>query len=285
MKIARFLHDGVERTGVVVDDVVYDVDWSVRDLLVLAARGQDLGSITGRVWPVDAVTLLPPLAPGGRVFCVGINYLEHQRESADVFVADVPTEPIIFLKDASAMTGPGAVLSLPKDVSEQFDWEAELGVVIGAPARSVAGDEALAVVAGYTVVNDITARDLQTKHVQWTLGKNNYAATPVGPWIVTRDEIGARPELDVTLRVNDEVKQSGNTRDMTFNVARLISTISAITPLMPGDLIATGTPSGVGFKRSPPEFLHDGDVVEARIEGIGAVVNSVQTGALDVAIC
>ncbi|TYL51725.1 fumarylacetoacetate hydrolase family protein [Nocardioides sp. BGMRC 2183] len=279
MKIARYLHDGVERTGAVLDGQVHEIDWSIRDLLVLASLGRDTDlRPTGRSVPADAVTFLPPIAPGGRVFCIGINYLEHQRESADVFVADVPTEPIVFLKDLSAITGADSVLHLPKDVSQQFDWEAELGVVIGAPARAISEEDALSVVAGYTVVNDITARDLQTKHVQWTLGKNNYAATPVGPWIVTKDEVGERPELDVELTVNGELKQSGNTRDMIFDVARLISTLSAVTPLAPGDVIATGTPSGVGFKRTPPEYLQDGDVVEASIAGIGATRNAVQTG-------
>lgn len=280
MKIARYLSDGADRTGVVEGDVVREIHWSLRDLLVLSATGRatDQLTYTGHEATTDEVTFLPPAVPGGRVFCAGINYLEHQRESADVFVAEVPKEPIVFLKDISTLAGAGAVLPLPKEVSEQFDWEAELGVVIGAPVRNVSAEAALDAVAGFTVVNDITARDLQTKHVQWTLGKNSVGATPIGPWVVTKDELDAEPELDIALLVNDQVKQTGNTRDMIFDVARLISTISAVMPLMPGDVIATGTPSGVGFKRNPPEFLHDGDVVETRIEGIGSLVNPVHTG-------
>ncbi|MDF1605837.1 fumarylacetoacetate hydrolase family protein [Nocardioides sp. YIM 152315] len=282
MKIARYLSNGADRVGVVEGDVVREIHWSLRDLLVLAATGGATENLpyTGHEATVDEVTFLPPAVGGGRVFCAGINYVEHQRESADVFVAEVPQEPILFLKDSSTLAGAGAVLHLPKEVSEQFDWEAELGVVIGAPVRNVSAEAALHAVAGFTVVNDITARDLQTKHVQWTLGKNSVAATPIGPWIVTKDELGAEPELEISLRVNEQVKQTGNTRDMIFNVARLISTISAVMPLMPGDVIATGTPSGVGFKRNPPEFLHDGDVVETRIEGIGALINPVHTGLI-----
>ncbi|MEV7648202.1 fumarylacetoacetate hydrolase family protein [Arthrobacter sp. NPDC089319] len=280
MKIARYLSDGADRTGVVEGDVIREIHWSLRDLLVLAATGHEGHNppYTGHETTVNEVTFLPPAIAGNRVFCAGINYVAHQRESADVFVAQIPEEPILFLKDFSTLAGAGAVLHLPKGVSEQFDWEAELGVVIGAPVRNVSVEAALNAVAGYTVVNDITARDLQTKHVQWTLGKNSVAATPIGPWIVTKDELGGEPELEISLSVNNELKQTGNTRDMLFSVARLISTISAVMPLMPGDVIATGTPSGVGFKRNPPEFLHDGDIVETRIEGIGALTNSVQTG-------
>lgn len=280
MKIARYLFNGADRTGVVEGDVIREIHWSLRDVLVLAAKGheEDIKSFTGHETTVDEVTLLPPALTGSRVFCAGINYLEHQRESADVFVAQVPEEPIVFLKDVSTLAGANAALHLPKEVSEQFDWEAELGVVIGAPTRSVSVQGALGAVAGFTVVNDITARDLQTKHVQWTLGKNSVAATPVGPWIVSKHELGGEPELDVSLRVNDQLMQTGNTRDMIFNVARLISTISAVMPLMPGDIIATGTPSGVGFRRNPPEFLNDGDIIETRIAGIGALVNTIQTG-------
>nr|QKY82453.1 Putative 3-formylpyruvate hydrolase [Arthrobacter sp. IN13] len=279
MKIARYLSDGADRTGVVEGDVIREIHWSLRDLLVLAARGHEGGNqpFTGHETTVDEVTFLPPAVAGSRVFCAGINYLEHQRESADVFVAQIPEEPIVFLKDISALAGARAFLHLPKEVSEQFDWEAELGVVIGAPVRNESVAASLDAVAGFTVVNDVTVRDLQTKHVQWTLGKNSVAATPIGPWIVTKDELGCEPELEISLRINDQLKQTGNTRDMIFNVARLISTISTVMPLMPGDIIATGTPSGVGFKRSPPEFLHDGDIIETRIAGIGALMNTIQT--------
>jgi acylpyruvate hydrolase len=279
MKIARYLHDGFERVGIIHGDVICEVDYSLRDLLVAAALGVQEADIavSGTTLAIDNVTMLAPVVPGGRIFCVGINYLEHKRESADVFVADVPSEPIVFLKDISAITGPFAQLRLPKNVSEQFDWEVELAVVIGAPSREVSTSEAASAIAGYTVVNDVTARDLQTKHVQWTLGKNNVAATPVGPWIVTKDELGDDLDLDITLTVNGETMQSGNTREMLFGVPLLIATISAVTPLLPGDVIATGTPSGVGFKRTPPRFLQDGDTVECTIERLGVQRNTVTT--------
>lgn len=279
MELLRYLVNGTERCGVADGDSVRELDWSLRDTLVLAAAdsGNEFqGSSVVR--SRDEITLLPPLVPGGRIICIGINYVEHQKESADVFVADIPTHPIVFLKDASAMTTSTAELHLPSSVSCQFDWEVELGVVIGAPARATKAADAWDAVAGYTVVNDITARDLQGRHVQWTLGKNSEAATPIGPGIVTKGQVGTAPDLELTSRVNGEVKQQGRTSELIFDIPSLIETVSAVTPLLPGDVIATGTPSGVGFKRTPPEFLRDGDVVEAMIESVGTLRNRVRTG-------
>jgi 2-keto-4-pentenoate hydratase/2-oxohepta-3-ene-1,7-dioic acid hydratase in catechol pathway len=280
MEILRYLANGAERCGIVEGNLVHELDWSLRDALVLAAseREEGLAGSATIIRDREGLTMLPPLVPGGRIICIGINYLEHQRESADVFVADVPKHPIVFLKDASAMTTANAELHLPSSVSCEFDWEVELGVVIGAPARAIKADDAWSVVAGYTVVNDITARDLQGLHVQWTLGKNSEAATPIGPGIVTKGQVGTDPDLAITSRVNNEIKQRARTSELIFDIPSLIETVSAVTPLLPGDVIATGTPSGVGFKRTPPEFLRDGDVVEATIESIGSLVNTVRTG-------
>lgn len=279
MHLLRYLVNGLERCGITDGDTVHELDWSLRDVLVLAAAGceHELQSGSSVVRSLTDVTVLPPIATGGRIFCIGINYVEHQKESADVFVADIPAHPIVFLKDGSAMTTATADLPLPAAVSTEFDWEVELGVVIGAPARAVKATDAWESVAGYTIVNDVTARDLQGLHVQWTLGKNSEAATPIGPGIVTKGAIGTEPDLDITLRVNGELKQSARTSDLIFDIPSLIETVSAVTPLLPGDVIATGTPSGVGFKRTPPEFLRDGDVVEASIASIGTLRNRVVT--------
>jgi len=153
----------------------------------------------------------------------------------------------------------------------------ELAVVIGAPARAVAPEAAGAVIAGYTVANDVTARDLQVRHVQWTLGKNIPASTPIGPGVVPWDEVGTTPDLRITLDVNGIRKQDARTSELLFGIPALIAEVSAATTLHPGDVIVTGTPSGVGFKRNPPEFLRDGDVVEACVEGIGTLTNRIRT--------
>ena len=279
VRIARLISNGRTMAGVVNDSTVDEVDVTLRELLVLAAAGREVNpgqAVRERGHQLDDVTLASPLVPdAGRVFCVGINYLAHQQESADAFVADVPTKPIIFLKNPSAMASPHADLHLWASVSTSFDWEVELGVVIGASGYRVQRDQAWDLVAGYTVVNDITARDLQQEHVQWCLGKNVEHATPVGPWVVSRNEIGTDPDLELTLRVNGEVKQRGRTSSLIFDIPTLIETISRVTTLHPGDLIATGTPAGGGFKRTPPEFLRHGDVVETTVEGIGTLCNRV----------
>lgn len=283
MQLVQFVHQGSTRCGFIDGDgddaTVVGLDWSLRDALILLAAGQAeriTDARTARLRRSDVV-LLPPVLPSTRVFCIGINYLEHQEESKDVFIANVPDAPVVFLKDLSSVTGPFEELVLPQSLSTAFDWEAELGVVIGAPARNVSEKEAWDAVAGYTVVNDISVRDRQLRHVQWTLGKNAPASTPIGPGVVARDVVGVDPDIEVTCRVNGEVKQHAFTRDLIFDIPRLIAEISEVTPLLPGDVIATGTPAGVGFKRNPPEYLRDGDVVEVEIAGVGVVTNHVRT--------
>ena len=279
MQLVQYLHQGTTRCGYLDGPDVVAVDWSLRDALVLLAAGQAdriCAAHAGRVRRADVV-LLAPVLPSSRVFCIGINYLEHQKESEDVFLAKVPEAPVVFLKDLSTITGPDEVLVLPQSLSTEFDWEAELGVVIGAPARGVSEKEAWDVVAGYTVVNDISVRDRQVRHVQWTLGKNAPASTPVGPSIVARDTVGIDPDIELTCRVNGAVKQHAYTRDLIFTIPRLIEEISAVTPLLPGDVIVSGTPAGVGFKRTLPEFLREGDVVEVDIAGVGVLTNTIRT--------
>lgn len=279
MQLVQYVHQGATRCGFVDGDEVVGLDWSLRDALVLLAAGQlkrITAAQTSRITR-DSVVLLPPVHPSSRIFCIGINYLDHQQESKDVFMASVPKAPVVFMKDLSTLAGPYDELDLPESVSVEFDWEAELGVVIGAPARNVSEADSWDVVAGYTVVNDVSVRDRQIRHVQWTLGKNAPASTPVGPGIVDRDTVGINPDIEVTCRVNGVVKQNAFTRDLIFDIPRLISEISQVTPLLPGDVIVSGTAAGVGFKRTPPEFLRDGDVVEVEIAGVGLISNKIRT--------
>jgi 2-keto-4-pentenoate hydratase/2-oxohepta-3-ene-1,7-dioic acid hydratase in catechol pathway len=233
-------------------------------------------------WSLDELEWLVPLQPTSEVFCVGFNYLEHQVEAAEL-MGDVPDHPVIFTKSQRALCGPSGELLLPAEVSTQFDWEVELGVVIGREAFQICEADVEKHVAGYTVVNDVTARDLQTRHSQWFIGKNMYASTPLGPWIVPRTDCAFPPVLPIGLTVNGETKQKGSTADMLFGVARLVAVISSVLPLRPGDVIATGTPSGVGFKRKPPQFLSDGDVVDASIEGVGSLRHTVRTASNTIA--
>ncbi|WP_197378497.1 fumarylacetoacetate hydrolase family protein [Mycolicibacterium mengxianglii] len=279
MQLVQYVHQGATRCGYADGDEIVGIDWTLRDALVLLAAGQSeriSDAHTLRVRRSDVV-VLPPVLPSSRVFCIGINYLDHQEESKDVFIANVPEAPVVFLKDLTSVSGPDDELVLPQSLSVQFDWEAELGVVIGAPARGVSQKAAWDVVAGYTVVNDISVRDRQLRHVQWTLGKNAPASSPIGPGIVARDTIGVDPDIELTSRVNGEVMQHAWTRDLIFDIPRLIEEISAVTPLLPGDIIATGTPAGVGFKRNPPRYLTEGDVVDVEIAGVGLLSNRVRT--------
>ncbi len=279
MQLVQYVHQGATRCGFVDGDEVVGLDWSLRDALVLLAAGRAdriTEAQTGRLKRDDLV-LLPPVTSSSRIFCIGINYLDHQQESKDVFLASVPKAPVVFMKDLSTIAGPYDQLDLPKSLSVEFDWEAELGVVIGAPARNVSEEDSWDVVAGYTVVNDVSVRDRQVRHVQWTLGKNAPASTPVGPGIVDRDTIGINPDIEVTCRVNGVVKQNAFTRDLIFDIPRLISEISQVTPLLPGDIIVSGTAAGVGFKRNPPEFLSEGDTVEVEIAGVGLISNKIRT--------
>ncbi|SNQ45418.1 conserved hypothetical protein [Frankia canadensis] len=275
MKVAIFRYQGAQYTGVVQGDQVHAVAASFDELLAAAAPDP-----LGLTVPLAEVQLLPPVASSCRgVLCVGINYVEHQRESADAFEKTVPTDPIVFFKTPAALAGAYDPLPLDPGISTEFDWEVELGVVIGKAGRGIPRESAGDHVFGYTIVNDITARDAQKRHSQWHLGKNVEGCTPIGPWVVTVDELGYPPVLDLSLTVNGVRKQEANTRDMVFDIADQISIISRYVTLLPGDVLATGTPSGVGFTRRPPEFLRAGDVVETTIEEIGALRNTIAVPA------
>ncbi len=211
------------------------------------------------------------------VMCVALNYSEHARETAEVRQRSVeaPAQPVFFTKATTSICGPYDSIVIDPAVSTEIDWEAELGVVIGKRGKNISEDDASSYIFGYTVINDVSARDLQFRHVQYFKGKSLDGSCPIGPSIVTADEIANPDNLSLRLLVNGQVKQDGNTRDMIFSIPRLIAVLSLGMTLEPGDMIATGTPSGVGFSRKPPEFLKPGDIMETEVEGIGTLRNPV----------
>jgi len=224
--------------------------------------------------PLEGLRLLAPVPRPGKIVCVGLNYRDHAEETGQ----QLPEEPVLFAKFANSVIGPDATIDVPSIVA-QPDWEAELGVVIGDVAEGVGVADALGHVAGYTCCNDVSARDLQFRSSQWLLGKAIDGFLPVGPWIVTPEEVGDPQTLDIRCLVNDEVVQESSTKQMVFDVAELIAFISRTIRLEPGDLIATGTPPGVGMARTPPRWLGDGDRMTVEIERIGALTNTVRVGA------
>ena len=219
-----------------------------------------------------------PIRPQRNIFCVGRNYLEHAKEGARALGRELnlPEVPTFFTKAPTAIAGPGASLHLEARISSQYDFEAELAVVIGARCKDVSEREAMSVVFGYTCFNDVTARDVQRAHLQWFKGKSLDDCAPMGPWIVSADEIGDPHALEIAFRLNGVEKQHSSTSSVIFQIPRLIAELSKGMTLLPGDVIATGTPEGVGFARTPPEFLKDGDVMEVEIAKIGTLQNTVR---------
>jgi 2-keto-4-pentenoate hydratase/2-oxohepta-3-ene-1,7-dioic acid hydratase in catechol pathway len=230
---------------------------------------------------VSDVTLTAPIpTPRRNIFCVGRNYREHAEEfgrsgyDATGGGSHQPDAPVVFTKPPTTVIGPHARIHPHTGVTSELDYEAELGVIIGRGGRGITRDQALDHVWGYTVINDVTARDLQKTHKQWFLGKSLDTFCPMGPWAVTADEIGEGP-LDLECRVNGELRQRASTADLIFDIPTIIETISAGITLQPGDVIATGTPKGVGIGLDPPRFLQPGDVVEIAISRIGTLTNRV----------
>ena len=227
---------------------------------------------------IDAVRWHAPIPrPAKNVMCVGKNYLGHAEEIARASgqALKLAEKPVFFTKAPTTVTGPMDDVPWDRTVTQQVDWEVELAAVIGTGGVNIASNRALAHVFGYTIVNDITARDLQRSHNQFFKGKSLDGFCPMGPVVVTADEFGDPQSKALSLRVNGVEKQRGNTRDMIFTVAALIESLSAGLTLEPGDILSTGTPDGVGFARTPPEFLQDQDVVEAEVEGIGMLRNRI----------
>jgi len=216
------------------------------------------------------VTLKAPIPRPGKIICIGLNYRDHAAESN----MPLPSYPVVFAKYANAVVGPGAAIVLPK-VTEEIDYEAELAFVIGRTAKDVPVSDALDYVAGYLPLNDVSARDYQMRTSQWTMGKTFDTFAPMGPALVTADEVPDPHDLAIKLTVDGEVLQSSNTRELIFNVPQLVAELSAVMTLEPGDLVSTGTPPGVGMARNPKRWLRAGEVVRVEIEGLGVLENPV----------
>jgi 2-keto-4-pentenoate hydratase/2-oxohepta-3-ene-1,7-dioic acid hydratase in catechol pathway len=266
-----------------VDMLLPEFGGDMTDLIArLADPERDLPAVTTWTKLAGQRLLAPIPCPRRNIFCVGKNYHEHAREFAqsgfDTSATKgevAPTAPVVFTKAPSTVVGDGdAVLSFSA-ITEQLDYEAELAVVIGKPGRGITRAAALGHVWGYTIVNDVTARDLQQRHRQWFLGKSMDTFCPMGPWIVTAAELGDPATLGVRCHVNGELRQDANTRDLIFDIPTIIETISRGMTLQPGDIIATGTPAGVGIGFSPPRFLKPGDVMTIAIDGIGTLTNTI----------
>lgn len=269
MKLLRYGPKGQEKPGLL------DTSGTIRDL---SAHVADLSGAVltdlDRLKAIDPATLprvegsprLGPCVGGtGKFICIGLNYADHAAESG----LQVPPEPVIFMKATSAICGPNDPILIPRG-SQKTDWEVELGVVIGKPAKYIGEDQALSHVAGYCVINDVSERAFQTERAgQWTKGKScdNFGQT--GPWLVTPDEVPDPQNLGMWLTVNGETMQNGSTRTMVYGVAHIIAYLSQFFTLHPGDIISTGTPPGVGMGMKPPRYLKAGDVVELGIEGLG----------------
>lgn len=241
----------------------------LRDALM---EGVDLNIAGDAPIELAEATLLSPVAWPQKVLAIGLNYADHAKEGGQ----KPPVAPITFVKTGNSITGPGSPISWREATSTQVDYEAELAVVIGRRATDVTADEALDYVLGYTCCNDVSARDAQFADGQWIRGKSFDTFCPLGPWIVTTDEIPDPQVLGIRCRVNGVTLQDSTTAEMIFGVAELVSYLSRFMTLEPGDVIATGTPDGVGFARTPPIFLDDGDVVEVEIDGIGTLTNPVR---------
>ncbi|HLG63479.1 MAG TPA: fumarylacetoacetate hydrolase family protein [Ktedonosporobacter sp.] len=220
--------------------------------------------------PLDSIELGPPVPDPDKIVCLGLNYADHAAEAKMA----IPEVPVLFAKFRNSLTGPYSSIVLPRN-STAIDYEAELAVVIGRTCKDVAEKDALSHVAGYTIMNDVTARDLQMRTPQWTAGKALDTFAPMGPGIVPAAEIPDPQTLEVITRLNGQERQHSNTAKMIFSVAKAIEFISSIMTLVPGDIIATGTPSGVGFIQHPPIFMHEGDLVEIEIERVGRIANAV----------
>lgn len=271
MKLLRYGETGAEKPGMLdTTGAIRDLSGHIADISGPAlsdAALNELRALDPASLPVveGNPRIGPCVGSIGKFMCIGLNYSDHAAETG----AAIPEHPILFMKATSAVVGPNDRVMMPRG-SETTDWEVELGVVIGTAAKYVAQEDALNHVAGYCIVNDVSERTFQSKLTgQWTKGKSCDTFGPTGPWLVTRDEIADPQNLAMELDVNGQARQRGNTGTMIFSVAQIIAHLSGLFTLHPGDVIATGTPPGVGLGMKPPTFLKDRDVMELRIDGLG----------------
>jgi 2-keto-4-pentenoate hydratase/2-oxohepta-3-ene-1,7-dioic acid hydratase in catechol pathway len=271
MKLLRYGPQGAEKPGLLdADGVIRDLSSVLTDLNGDALSPEALKKLaaldTASLPAVDASTRIGPCVAGvGKFVAIGLNYSDHAAESG----LEVPPEPVVFMKATSSICGPNDNIEIPRG-SEKTDWEVELGVIIGKTAKYVDEADALQHVAGYCVVNDVSERGFQIERSgQWVKGKSADTFGPIGPWLVTRDEVPDPQSLGLWLEVNGERQQDGNTNTMVFGVAFIVSYLSRFMTLHPGDIITTGTPPGVGMGHKPPKYLKSGDVVSLGVQGLG----------------
>jgi len=280
MKLATFTHAGATRIGVVDGDEIVDLSVAApdlpREMIAFFEAGSDAMEAAraavgdgARIALAD-VKLEAPIARPPKFLAVGLNYADHVAESG----MDTPEHPTIFNKQSTCVTGPTDPVHVPK-ASHVLDYEGELGIVIGRRGRHVSRDDAADYIAGYVVVDDVTVRDWQFRTPTWTMGKSFDTHGPIGPWIVTTDEIRDPHQLDLRTFVNGELRQESNTKQLIFDCFFLVEHFSTAFTLEPGDIIATGTPGGVGILNKPPQILKAGDVVRVEIEGIGEIENPI----------
>jgi 2-keto-4-pentenoate hydratase/2-oxohepta-3-ene-1,7-dioic acid hydratase in catechol pathway len=290
VRLITFRADGQTHVGVMRDDdelVEIDEPGDMLGLIEsgaegLAAARSALSSARAKAHRLDAVELLSPIPlPRGNVIAIGRNYQKHAVETAAVEGRE-PSPPTVFTKAITSLTEPFADIAIDPAVSDKIDWEVELGVIVGERGANIKRSDARTYVFGYTVFNDVTARDIQSGWGgQYFKGKSLDRSSPMGPWIVTEDEIPDPQDLGLRLHVNGVQKQDGTTRDMIYTVDAVIEWVSIGLTLLPGTIIATGTPDGVGFARTPPEFLKPGDVMEAEVEKVGKLRNRIVSAGRD----
>ena len=272
MKFVTFSEaNGPARPGLLDGEDIVDLSPAFPDMLSILSRGPGAVSGAGKSrLPLKSVTLLAPLPNPPRIFCVGLNYRDHAIESN----MEIPKVPTVFMKLPSALIGTGDAIKLPPN-STQVDYEAEFAAVIGTGGRDIAKEDWEKHIFGYTILNDVSARDVQLATSQWTLGKSFDTFAPLGPAVVTKDEIADPHQLAISLSIDGELLQNSNTRELIFKLPELLSYISSITPLQCGDIISTGTPAGVGLGRKPQRWLKSGETVSIAIAGLGELVNPV----------
>ena len=279
MKLIRFGEAGKEKPGIHIDGTNYDVSGFIKDYDELFFAN---GGIPHLAWMIkqhenmlpmlrEGVRIGCPVANPSKILCIGLNYAKHAKETN----AAIPKEPILFMKSTTAITGPNDHIMIPKN-SVKTDWEVELAFVIGKKASYVSEEKAMDYVAGYCLHNDVSEREFQLERGgTWDKGKGCDTFAPLGPWLVTKDEIKDPHNLRLWLKVNDKMMQDGNTDDLIFNIPQLVSYLSHFMTLLPGDIISTGTPAGVGLGFNPPVYLKPGDVVELGIDGLGTSKQNV----------
>lgn len=273
MKLASYLWKNERHYGMVEGTRVHRMGAGIGEYLerpVSVPSGTLASPDAAPGVPLSEVRLLPPVPSPEKIICIGLNYRDHARESG----MEIPKYPVMFAKYRNALAGPMDSVVLPR-VSTQVDYEAELAVVIGRGGRYIPESRAMDHVAGYMVLNDVSARDFQFRTAQWLQGKTFDTFAPCGPWLVTADEVGDPHALGIRLRLNGQMMQDSSTRELIFGVPQLIAYISQIVTFAPGDIISTGTPPGVGISRKPPVLLKPGDVMEVEVDKVGTIRNQV----------